>query len=216
MNILTVPLSLSDIESNYGKKIVIDYSLSTIKGSKFLTYLSNLNMDYNIIGIDKCTIDEKIELLSSFINSRKVLKFPEVISAYYKLIFNKLNIEHDYESFISNDDAKYILEKNSLLVTESILFITFCYPLMLLIINDDKDIIENLKRAPKLKSDINITNGMISLLYSNEWGILVSHNYQIFDLTSCISEYDNMPLHMHIFNEKNTYSHCLLYAKKTI
>src|SRR4030065_1251655 len=108
MNTLTIPLTLVQIEENYGKKISINYSDSKLKGSSFFRYLSNLNMEYTIVGLEQCTLEEKKELLLFFVKSKEVLiNFPEFASAYYEVIFAGLALPLlEVTSFLTPDESK--------------------------------------------------------------------------------------------------------------
>lgn len=221
MSILTIPLSLKDIQANYNTKIIIDYAASTLKTKFFFTYLKNLNMDYDIIGLEKLDINEKKELLLYFIDSPKlIIKFPIVLESYYALLFTMLNIEAESYGFLSKDECLTLLESaNELKIRESFLFLTFCYPLALALLlqgTEELNIMDTLRQAPKLENPIEITGGMVSLLYASEWGLLVKENYPVLDLTDYVVDYENQPLHQHIFNDNNNFLHFLIYSMNTL
>ena len=221
--ILTIPLSLKDIQESYNQKVIIDYHASTLKAKSFFTYLKNLNMDYEIVGLEKLDFEQKKELMLFFIESNKIIKqFPIVFESYYALLFKMAKLEVTQFGFLSKEEIDKLIAEHSkeLRLKESFLFLTFCYPLGLsFFINekfDEEKVLEPLKLAPELPERIEVTAGMVSLLYAPEWGILVSNNYPIYNLFYTVQKYEDIHLFKHIMNENNEFFSFLTYAKDSI
>lgn len=221
--ILTIPLSLKDIQESYNQKVIIDYHASTLKAKNFFTYLKNLNMDYEIVGLEKLDFEQKKELLLFFLESNKIIKqFPIVFESYYALLFKMLNIDNDKLGFFTPDEINTLIEHNSkeLKLKESFLFLTFCYPLGLsFLINenfDEEKVLEPFKEAPDFVDKIEVTAGMVSLLYAPEWGVLVANNYPVYNLLYTVQKYEDIHLFKHIMNENNDFFSFLQFAKESI
>lgn len=221
--VLTIPLSLKDIQENYNQKVIIDYTESKLKTKDFFTYLKNLNMDYEIVGLEKLDFDQKKELLSYFIHSSKIIKqFPIVLDSYYALLFHEAKLENEEFGFLTKEDIEKLTNeyKEDLLLKDAFLFLTFCYPLGLSFLVNEKfseeEVLAPLKQAPQIKQPLNITCGIISLLYAPQWGILVSNDYPVYDLTDYVTMYQDMHLFGHIMNENNDLLSFVKFAQDKI
>ena len=70
------PIPLEDLKEYFANKeltFLIDYENSTLKGEKFLTYLSNLDVPCDVVlGKDK---DSILELVEVYMNTRMLVKY---------------------------------------------------------------------------------------------------------------------------------------------
>lgn len=69
-----VPIAIADLKKYFTDKSVfyiIDYKNSTLKGSKFLTYLSNLDIPCNV-DLSNLDMAETYELLNEYLNSSMI------------------------------------------------------------------------------------------------------------------------------------------------
>ena len=82
LSIAPIPLDdLKEYFANKELKFLINYENSTLKGDKFLTYLSNLDVPCDVIFSDKDK-DSIFELVKEYMNTRMLVKLPtlEVIT----------------------------------------------------------------------------------------------------------------------------------------
>jgi hypothetical protein len=114
---VSVPLEISQIKEFFENKelfFIIDYAKSKIKGSMFLTYISNLELPSEIY-FGSASKAEKFEILKIFLETRNlctsdVLRFTaaQVLLVYRKLnaasvISNPLLTTEDCEEFIAQN-----------------------------------------------------------------------------------------------------------------
>jgi hypothetical protein len=123
----TAPISLENLKKYYADKstsYLIDYKNSTLKGQKLLVYLSNLDLDCDIL-IEEMN-EEFFSLLKDYFNSTSLVKvrFLE-LCAIDVLKENKGLIKDDsrYKQFIT--DNKYIIDEWSKKLDSLIVFNTY-------------------------------------------------------------------------------------------
>lgn len=76
--------------TNKGIYYLVDYQKSRLKGSNFLTYLTNLNVPTDVIFGDRMEYDEYSELMQAYLNQRSVIACPLLhVMAAEMLLFAK-------------------------------------------------------------------------------------------------------------------------------
>jgi hypothetical protein len=76
--------------TNKGIYYLVDYQKSRLKGSNFLTYLTNLNVPTDVIFGDRMEYDEYSELMQAYLNQRSVITCPLLhVMAAELLLFAK-------------------------------------------------------------------------------------------------------------------------------
>jgi hypothetical protein len=76
--------------TNKGIYYLVDYQKSRLKGSNFLTYLTNLNVPTDVIFGDRMEYDEYSELMQAYLNQRSVIACPLLhVMAAELLLFAK-------------------------------------------------------------------------------------------------------------------------------
>lgn len=113
------PISIEDLKKYFTDKTItyiIDYTNSTIKGQKLLTYLSNLDIPCDIRFTYK---HEEEELLKEYLNFQMVCNIPELESCCIELLLEyKGLVEYPrYKDFIAqNEDVikSWVSKLNSL------------------------------------------------------------------------------------------------------
>ena len=98
------PISIEDLKKYFLDKSItynIDYTNSKLKGSKLLTYISNLDIPCNITFNDK---NEQEELLKEYLNSPVLCSIPslEILTINLLLEYKEIDIENliSYKNFI--------------------------------------------------------------------------------------------------------------------
>jgi hypothetical protein len=104
------PISIEDLKKYFTDKTItyiIDYTNSTIKGQKLLTYLSNLDIPCDIVFTYK---EEEEELLKEYLNFQMICNIPELESCVVQLLleYKGLAEQKRYETFIESN--KQIIE----------------------------------------------------------------------------------------------------------
>jgi len=104
------PISIEDLKKYFTDKTItyiIDYTNSTIKGQKLLTYLSNLDIPCDIVFTYK---EEEEELLKDYLNFQMICNIPELESCVVQLLleYKGLAEQKRYETFIESN--KQIIE----------------------------------------------------------------------------------------------------------
>jgi hypothetical protein len=114
MNIIetTAPISIENLKKYFNDQttfFVIDYKNSSLKGTKLLTYLSNLDIpsDINFTG---CSSDECFDMIKEYLNSTMIVNIPALESAVINILHQTKNlVQVTDKEFI--DDNKEILDK---------------------------------------------------------------------------------------------------------
>ena len=101
----TVPISIENLKKYFTDKEVsyaIDYQGSGLKGKKFLTYLSNLDLPTDIKNPD-------LELVKEYLHSISLLNISSLENIVIDILFEFKNIskENKYKNFI--DENKDII-----------------------------------------------------------------------------------------------------------
>lgn len=135
------PIPLDDLKEYFSNKelsFLIDYSKSTLKADKFLTYLSNLDVPCDVL-LEKN--EETLELVKEYMNTRMMVKLPVLEKLVMNILFasqgvdngmlytNKLFAQEQLVKFAK--DNKEIVDKWLVAVTSGSLYNLHC-------INDDK------------------------------------------------------------------------------
>ena len=103
----TVPISIENLKKYFTDKEIsyaIDYQGSSLKGKKFLTYLSNLDLPTDIKNPD-------LELVKEYLHSISLLNISSLENIVIDILFEFKNIskENKYKNFI--DENKDIISK---------------------------------------------------------------------------------------------------------
>jgi len=135
------PIPLDDLKEYFSNKelsFLIDYSKSTLKADKFLTYLSNLDVPCDVL-LEKN--EETLELVKEYMNTRMMVKLPVLEKLVMNILFasqgvdngmlytNKLFAQEQLVQFA--EDNKEIVDKWLVAVTSGSLYNLHC-------IKDDK------------------------------------------------------------------------------
>lgn len=102
------PIAIEDLKKYFVDKSItydIDYTNSKIKGTKLLTYISNLDIPCNISFRDK---NEQKELLKEYLNSTVLCSIPslEILTINLLLEYKEIDIENNsilYKNFIEDN-----------------------------------------------------------------------------------------------------------------
>jgi hypothetical protein len=107
---VTAPISIENLKLYFEDKeikFLINYTESTLKKEKIITYLSNLELPCDII-FDQSN-DEHIELLKYYFISRNIISAPSLSEEALKVCLEFKNIcDYGYQRFI--DDNREIVE----------------------------------------------------------------------------------------------------------
>jgi len=175
------PIPLDDLKEYFANKLLkflINYENSTLKGDKFLTYLSNLDVPCDVIFSDKDK-DSIFELVKEYMNTRMLVKLPtlEVITLQILLASKGIDNGLYYDNkLFSIAELKAFAEQNKDLVNKWLVALASGSLFNLHCINDDK-IKNSLNDFEKIEDDqfcgINYAN-----LYKYE------ELYEVFPLIS--------------------------------
>jgi len=101
------PISIEDLKKYFENKsveFIIDYTNSKIKGTKLLTYISNLDIPCDISFNDK---NEQEELLKEYLNSTVLCSIPslEILTINLLLEYKEIDIENliPHKNFIQDN-----------------------------------------------------------------------------------------------------------------
>jgi len=112
MNIVetTAPISIDNLKKYFTDKttfFVINYKDSTLKGTKLLTYLSNLDIpsDINFTG---CSTDECLDMLKDYLNTAMIVNISTLENA-------TINILHQTKNLMPVKDKEFIEQNKEIL-----------------------------------------------------------------------------------------------------
>jgi len=186
----TVPISIENLKIYFADKdtkFLIDYDNSSLKGEKFLIYLSNLDLPCDVKFNYENT--EHLELLKLYIKSKHLVNLPSLENEFLCLIseFKKLG-EHGYKEFIKENEKE--LSEISSLIDSLTLYNFYC-------LNSDK-FKDSVKNYGKKECD-NLGINFVNLLKYPEFYSL----YENIDGDS-LSYYEDF-FNEYIFKGKNLY-----------
>lgn len=110
----TAPIPIDDLKQYFTDntcKFEIDYSSSTLKGTKLLIYLGNLSVPSNIISESN---DEFLDLLKDYFNSRTLVSIERLDVAAMEILFNyKFGINPDHKGSLTTVQIEKFINENS-------------------------------------------------------------------------------------------------------
>jgi hypothetical protein len=109
----TAPIAIDELKKYFADDTIIfeiDYANSSLKGNKFLIYLSNLNIPCDI---DVKINDEFLELLKDYFNAKTLVSIRSLeIAALDMLFSNRFKYDKAEHSFFSNEQTKKFIDEN--------------------------------------------------------------------------------------------------------
>lgn len=196
MNIVktVAPISIENLKKYFTDKstfYIIDYKNSTIKGTKLLTYLSNLDVPCDI-AFDGCDEDECYAMIKEYLNA-------SVIVNVKSLEFVAIGLFKQFKGMIDKFDAEFIEENKDIISSwVSKLDSLTIYNMSIVDVKEFKDFA---LAHEKDESDSLIGVNFISLLKHPEFYEL----YKTID-TSGIRYYEKY-FNEYMFKGKNMYSY---------
>jgi len=150
------PIPLEDLKEYFANKeltFLIDYENSTLKGDKFLTYLSNLDVPCDVVlGKNKDSIYKLVEV---YMNTRMLVKLPTLEIIVLQILMASKEIDNGlfYDNKIfSFDELKQFVKDHSELVNKWLVGLVSGSLYNIHCINDDK-IKESLGDFEKVEDD---------------------------------------------------------------
>lgn len=92
------PIAIEDMKQYFANKeikFLVDYSNSTIKGEKFLTYLSNLDLPCDVEFKFEEDFDELFEV---YLNTKTIVKIPSLEESVIELLLQKKKLRPEWDS----------------------------------------------------------------------------------------------------------------------
>lgn len=106
------PISIENLKKYFTDKttfFVIDYKESTLRGSKLLTYLSNLDVPCDI-KCDGCNEEEIYELVKSYLHTNMIVNIPSLEKSVTSILLQVKGLTKQLDYKFINDN-KEILQK---------------------------------------------------------------------------------------------------------
>lgn len=119
MNIIntTAPISIEDLKKYFADETTqfnIDYKNSTLKGSKLLIYLGNLNVPCDL---DLESNDEFLDLVKDYFNAKTLVTIPKIeIAAVEIMLGRKSFLGNDYNGVLTADQVATFINNNKEIV----------------------------------------------------------------------------------------------------
>jgi hypothetical protein len=119
MNIIntTAPISIEDLKKYFADETIqfnIDYKNSTLKGSKLLIYLGNLNVPCDL---DLESNDEFLDLVKDYFNAKTLVTIPKIeIAAVEIMLGRKSFLGNDYNGVLTADQVATFIDNNKEIV----------------------------------------------------------------------------------------------------
>jgi hypothetical protein len=142
VHVTTVPFSLDVMKEyfmNKNKFFIINYKESELKGNRFMSYVGNLEIPFEINYTDM-TKEEKFDLLQEFFKSRNIVKFESMALTAAEVILRARNINgiklSEHSIFNDAEKDEFISAYNE--VVEK--WITFLVSTNLFMVTTAKDI----------------------------------------------------------------------------
>ncbi len=119
---VTAPLEISQIKEFFENKelfFIVNYVESKIKGNMFLTYLSNLDLPYEI-DLDEASTAEKLDLVKHFMTTRNLNSSTVLKKAVAQIVLQKMGttpeliLGKDY--ILTNEECDLYIKANEELV----------------------------------------------------------------------------------------------------
>ena len=116
---VTAPIAIDELKKYFVDNNVhyeIDYKNSTLKGSKLLIYLSNLNIPCDI---DTEFDDEFLELLKDYFNSKTLVQIRTLEIAALEMLFtNRFGLPQTEGKMLSNAQLTKFVEENKEIIDQ--------------------------------------------------------------------------------------------------
>jgi hypothetical protein len=119
MNIIntTAPISIEDLKKYFADETIqfnIDYKNSTLKGSKLLIYLGNLNVPCDL---DLDSDDEFLDLMKDYFNAKTLVTIPKLeIAAVEIMLGRKSFLGDDYNGVVTAKQVTTFIKNNKEIV----------------------------------------------------------------------------------------------------
>lgn len=110
----TIPLATSDIISffeNPDHFFFIDYANSSLKKESFLTYLANMKMKCDLVEYQKIPAEDRMEILSCFMNHSYAIEVPVLKNALMSILFY-LRTGEIFSDYMSKEEMEEFILKN--------------------------------------------------------------------------------------------------------
>ncbi len=110
----TIPLSTNDIIGffqNPDHFFFIDYNNSSLKKESFLTYLANMKMKCDLVNYKEIATEDRIEMLSCFLNHSYIIEVPTLKNALISILFYMRTGEM-ISDYMSKEEADEFILKN--------------------------------------------------------------------------------------------------------
>jgi hypothetical protein len=108
------PIAIEELKKYFvddTTEFIIDYKNSTLKGSKLLIYLGNLNVPCDL---DAESDNEFLELLKDYFNAKTLVSIPKLELAAIEVLFgNKELLDSDYQGILSLEQVTNFNKENS-------------------------------------------------------------------------------------------------------
>lgn len=119
---VTAPLEIPQIKEFFENKelfFIVNYVESKIKGNMFLTYLSNLDLPYEI-DLDESTTEEKLDLVKHFMTTRNLNSSMVLRKAVAQIILRRIGVDSKLvvidEDILSEKECDLFIASNQELV----------------------------------------------------------------------------------------------------
>lgn len=171
IRMVTAPLKIETIKEFFENKdlfFIVNYAESQIKGNMFLTYLSNLDLAYEL-DMTKAPVEEKFELIRIYMETRN-LNNSDVLKltvAELMLIHKGIDTSEMFNSTVLTDEEKtQFIQKHPDLISKWDQFIDSSYIYMI-------------KSLPKLNDEMKIEGQFKEVTDPNFIGLNVVQMYGI-------------------------------------
>jgi hypothetical protein len=122
--IKTIPLSTNDIIGffqNPDHFFFINYNNSSLKKESFLTYLANMKMKCDLIDYQSIALEDRVEMLSCFLNHSYVIEVPVLKNALISLLLYTRTGEMVFD-YLSKEEAEIFIKNNKEMIDHACCF----------------------------------------------------------------------------------------------
>lgn len=106
----TAPISIDNLKKYFIDKtcfFIIDYKTSSLKGTKLLTYISNLDIPCDI-DCSKCEEVEVFELIKEYLHATQIVNIPSLEKAVTSLLLQMKGITPEVDSEFINQNKEIL------------------------------------------------------------------------------------------------------------